>query len=135
MNLHQVWFTSWNGAFVFKSSTEAPVPDLICHFQVLYPIQENAEQAQEQELSDGCPAPIPGLIKPTSTGSLQETVMAVVGFAHMISRIKLCGISLEETAAPKGLLHLCYSTLTPPLLATPIPSTLHTLHPYIQSPP
>lgn len=45
-----------------------------------YPIQENAEQAKRQELTDMLPPSFPGLIKPTSTGCLEETVAAALGF-------------------------------------------------------
>lgn len=45
MNVDQVWFTNWDGAS----------PDLICPFHALYPIQENAEQAPREELTDVLP--------------------------------------------------------------------------------
>lgn len=63
------------------ATCETYVPDLICPFHALYPIQENAEQAKKQELTDVLPHIHPGADKkPTSTGCLEEKVTAAVGF-------------------------------------------------------
>lgn len=73
---------------------------------VMFNIEIRKTQSQNRcrNLLTCCPTSVFGLIKPTSTGPMKEKQWQ--DFAHVMSRIKLSGISFEKTVALKGLLHL-----------------------------